>query len=192
MRGWTVTLLLSDIRDIIGDRDKIASAELANSLADMEDRPWPEFNRGNPISAAKIARLLKPFGIRSGTIRVTEGTAKGYTEKGLNDAFARYLPSQSVTTSQVNVGAGYSDFQSVTRKGDVTLSNPLKATVGIGCDVVTLSNPGNREVDTVSASNCVHCGQPIEPDQETVPHHDGELHAHCYSESVDENWSIDL
>ena len=34
----------------------------------MEDRPWPEFRRGKPISQVQLARLLKPFGIKSKAI----------------------------------------------------------------------------------------------------------------------------
>jgi hypothetical protein len=46
-----------------------------------------------------LARFVKPFGIKSGTIRLDgEKTAKGYYLAAFDDAFVRYLPSQNVTT----------------------------------------------------------------------------------------------
>jgi hypothetical protein len=68
-------------------------------LVSLEERPWPEFRNGKPISKARVARLLKPLRISSGTIRLDDGrTAKGYYQRSFEDAFARYLPAASVTT----------------------------------------------------------------------------------------------
>jgi len=50
------------------------------------------------MTPAGIARLLKPFGISPETIRVGEDTAKGYRLSAFEDAFARYLPPEGVTT----------------------------------------------------------------------------------------------
>ena len=58
----------------------------------MEDRPWPEFKRGQPLSSTQLARLLKPFGIRPKVVRIGAGTPRGYTLQAFLDAFARYLP----------------------------------------------------------------------------------------------------
>jgi hypothetical protein len=67
----------------------------------MEDRPWAEYGRqAKPISKNQIARLLKSFGIRPGTKRDGKETFKGYYRSQFEDAFARYLPSQTVTPSQ--------------------------------------------------------------------------------------------
>lgn len=177
------TLLLSDIRDIIGDDDRITSSDLAARLAEMEDRPWPEFSKGKPITAARIARLLKDFGIRSDTIRFGPGTgdtAKGYKRETLRDAFSRYLPSQNVTTSQVNDSAAYSDFQNVTATPDVTFSNRPKATDSAGCDVVTLSNPQRGQEGPKRRGLCPHCGNRMEPGQATAIHGElGEIHVAC-------------
>ena len=50
------------------------------------------------MTPAGIARMLKPFGIGSETIRFGEDTAKAYRLSAFEDAFARYLPSEGVTT----------------------------------------------------------------------------------------------
>ena len=33
----------------------------------MEDRPWPEWRKGNPISTRQLARMLKLFKVNPGT-----------------------------------------------------------------------------------------------------------------------------
>jgi putative DNA primase/helicase len=95
--------LLGDIQRIFADRqtDRVSSAELAETLSKMEDRPWPEWHHGKPITPRQIAKLLEPFGVSPGTIRTTAGTAKGYKLDDFNDAFVRYVTSNSVTPSQV-------------------------------------------------------------------------------------------
>ena len=66
------TMVLSDIRDIFAARpgiDRLRSAEMADALGAMENRPWPEWRNGKPITPAALARLLGPFGITPGTKR---------------------------------------------------------------------------------------------------------------------------
>jgi putative DNA primase/helicase len=87
--------LLSDIRDAFAARnaDRLSSEDLVAYLVELDERPWPEFKGGKPITKTQVARLLKPFGISSGTVRFESGrTAKGYHRARLEDAFARYLP----------------------------------------------------------------------------------------------------
>ena len=60
----------------------------------MEDKPWPEWSKGKPITQNAIARLLKPFHIMPGTTHIG-GTPKGYYLKAFSDAFRRYLPFQT-------------------------------------------------------------------------------------------------
>jgi hypothetical protein len=89
-------MLLSDIRDIFTktDVDPFPSAALAEALIELEDRPWPEFSHGKPITKQKVSRMLKKFGIVSATKRVGDETFKGYDRNSFDDAFARYLPPE--------------------------------------------------------------------------------------------------
>lgn len=97
--------LLSDARDIFArsGADRIASDDLVNKLNALEDAdaPWPEWNARHPftgIGARDVARLLKPYGIFSGSIRLPDGkTPKGYKLADFADAFERYLPPKSET-----------------------------------------------------------------------------------------------
>jgi hypothetical protein len=97
--------LLADIRRVftLAGRDRLPSSELLAKLAQDETLPWGEFSNGRPLTAIGLARLLKPFGIFPGTIRLERETAKGYLRESFADAWARYLPPQpaAVTPSQL-------------------------------------------------------------------------------------------
>ena len=108
--------LLADIKTYLHDQkvDRFSSEQLEKYLGELEDSPWPEFRRGRPISKTGISRLLKPFEVRSKTIRLSAGlTAKGYLLEQFKDAFSRYLPKtppQNVTSvTLLYLNSGYSD-----------------------------------------------------------------------------------
>lgn len=85
--------LLSDIRQIFNTRgvDRLPSGELAATLATIETSPWCEFTNGRPLNAAKLARLLKPYGIGPEVTRIGEKTPRCYLRTSFEDAFKRYL-----------------------------------------------------------------------------------------------------
>lgn len=90
--------LLRDISELITERvftGPMRSARLTEHLVALEDRPWPECNRGKPLSANKLAFLLKPYGIRAATRRVNGNPAKSLTPDDFADAIARYLPESA-------------------------------------------------------------------------------------------------
>jgi hypothetical protein len=97
------TMLLGDIRAYFQSKgtDRQSSDELVKHLISLDERPWSELHKGRPLTKAGLARLLKPFGILPTTIRF-DGiqTAKGYYLTAFEDAFARYLAPETVTTSQ--------------------------------------------------------------------------------------------
>jgi putative DNA primase/helicase len=96
------TVLLEDIQNIFESESplpRMRSQDLVDALNEMKDRPWPELNKGKPITQNKLARLLKPFGIKPTTIRFPDKTQKGYELDSFKDAFLRYIPSASVTPS---------------------------------------------------------------------------------------------
>ena len=110
-------LLLADLAALFKDRavDRLSSVAICEALAGLEARPWPEYARNDkPITPSQLAFLLGKFGIRPRTVRIDDGTQKGYTLAGLKDSFARYVspdppdllpsigvsPSHDVTPSQ--------------------------------------------------------------------------------------------
>jgi hypothetical protein len=150
--------LLADIKWIFDGGtpiDRIRSADLVGHLIEIEGRPWAEWRRGNPLTQNALARLLGKFEILPQTIRIGNDTAKGYYRSAFEDAFSRYLPPQTVTSSQLN-NNGYCDaLESVTPKNLVTVPKASQLNNDGHCDRVTLSK-GN-------GGACAHCQQPETP-----------------------------
>jgi putative DNA primase/helicase len=108
------TLLLGDLADALErSGGRMTSSSLVRQLASMEERPWPEWSRGQPITPRQVARLLRPLGIVPRSIRLEDGsTPKGYVgdDQVLVDALSRYLPSRSATAPQRASDATESHF----------------------------------------------------------------------------------
>src|SRR5262249_56400903 len=82
---------------------KMASADLVDHLAKIEGRPWAEWKAGKPITQNALARLLKPFKVTPGTIRLdSDHTPKGYKREDFEDAFERYGASPIATPPHAN------------------------------------------------------------------------------------------
>lgn len=87
-------LLLEDLRTLFDVRgaERLTSVEIVQALKKMEDRPWPEWRKDNPITTRQLATLLKPFGVAPKQIWVDGNNTRGYELLGLQDAFNRYIP----------------------------------------------------------------------------------------------------
>ncbi len=118
--------LLRDIRDIFQDWhvERIFSDDLVTALKEKKESPWSDWNRGKGLTPNGLAKLLKPFDIRSKTMRIFEDRRKGYDLGGFSDAFDRYIPLappvSTVTPGQVNDINSLGEKQSVTNMNDVT------------------------------------------------------------------------
>ena len=88
-------LLLADLFDAFIERDTLTTAELLATLNTREESPWGARRRGEGLDARALAKLLRPFGIRSRTVRVADRTAKGYHREQFEEPFARHLPEAS-------------------------------------------------------------------------------------------------
>jgi len=140
--------ILRDIRSVFQDKgvDRIFSDDLVAALVDMDEAPWSEWRHGKPITMNTLARLLKPFKVSSGEIRIGYDHRKGYEQAKFADAFTRYLsdpPIQTATTRQATADAASGDFQSATPKRDKNESATPKPTAGAGCRVVADGNRGH-------------------------------------------------
>jgi putative DNA primase/helicase len=155
-------VLLEDIRRVFveGGIDRLPSEELAKKLSKMEDRPWPEFHQGRPITPRQIAKLLEPFGVRPGTIRRGGGTAKGYKQEDFRDPFMRYLPDLSVTPSQAIKIKGLQLDPSVTPSSVVTDQRSQKLNDFRSCDGVTARSSKQQTVGTPTPAGVIHIDIP--------------------------------
>lgn len=141
--------LLEDIRDAFAERaaDRLSSDELVAYLGSLDERRWPEFRGGKPITKAQVARLLKGFGVSSGSVRLPDGrTPKGYYRSAFADAFARYLPpSQNATTPQPAENKGEREISKrhngAGEEGLWRFENAENASNSAGCGVVADSTP---------------------------------------------------
>jgi hypothetical protein len=142
--------LLADIRDVFEDRsvDRISSGDLVMALVALEERPWAEYSRGKPLTQAKLARLLRPYGVVSGTKRLPNRTAKGYLLEQFADAFNRYLPPDTPSSPEdppfkgsqrhnVSGARDPGDFENVTAGGCDASENGPEPSCDAGCDGVT-------------------------------------------------------
>ena len=89
-------MLLADIRDALTENGatQMPSAELAERLGKLEERPWPEWRQGKPMTAPQLARALAPFGVRPANIRRGMEVVKGYRREHFEEAWTRYLPAK--------------------------------------------------------------------------------------------------
>lgn len=88
--------LLADLRLIYDEDDqfeKMATTDLLEKLWKVETSPWAEWNRGKPMTAVGLSRLLKPFEIYPKNIRTGAVVQRGYERSQFEDAWGRYLPN---------------------------------------------------------------------------------------------------
>ena len=110
------TMLLADMRRLLTETNALSSTKLADKLAELEDRPWPEFGSSKKaITPARVARILGEFKISPeklpGNFGYKKGT-RGYTLDSARDAFARYLPpAESGEVPHANTHGASGDFQ---------------------------------------------------------------------------------
>jgi hypothetical protein len=114
-QGLGVTLLI-DIRQVFRENgaDRMFSRNLVESLSKMTERPWPEIQRGKPITERWLARKLAHFGIHSKTLRIGEERAKGYETAHFTEAFERYIPAEEQTIRDTVTSSDNGAFPSVT------------------------------------------------------------------------------
>jgi hypothetical protein len=146
--------LLADIRQTFEAHgvDRMASAELVAALLEIETSPWSEWAHGKAITKAKVAHLLSRYEIKSHTIRVGNGTARGYKIDDFKDAFARYIPAlsppppfQNVTSVTSFLFNELEQKQNVTEGVNVTVSESNNSSeINHVSDVTFLDPPGER------------------------------------------------
>lgn len=93
--------LLSDIRDLFAaasDPVALFGDAILGQLRQLDAAPWGEFF-GHELTAREMARMLRPYGLRSKDVWIAGTTRKGYRREELTDVWARYLPPLAGTPS---------------------------------------------------------------------------------------------
>jgi hypothetical protein len=84
--------LLGDLREVFGNEDALYTTTILDCLHKLEDAPWADWY-GRPLSTRELAKLLRPYQVRSKSVREhgTGASLKGYTRADLHDAWQRYV-----------------------------------------------------------------------------------------------------
>lgn len=92
--------LLSDLREVFGDRDSMATTDILAALWGLIESPWGDL-QGKPLNDRGLATRLRRYEVRPKVVRIGETTHRGYARHDLFEAWRRYLPSphlEGVTT----------------------------------------------------------------------------------------------
>ena len=98
--------LLADIAKVFKgrvDQSNITTVDLIHELSEMDEAPWGDWY-GKQIAARQLSKWLKPYGVRSRSVRISDKTPKGYRREDFVDAWSRYTPGFNAT-------AQHSDFE---------------------------------------------------------------------------------
>jgi len=94
--------LLVDMRSLFENEfagaEWITTEDLIKALAADEEKRWATYNhraKEPAVTARQVAKLLRPFGVATGTCHVAGKSRRGYRVSGLYDLFARYVPSKT-------------------------------------------------------------------------------------------------
>jgi hypothetical protein len=175
--------LLSDLRDIFGERDQMTTAEILQALHSLPEAPWNDL-KGKPLNDRGLATRLRQYEVKSRTLNLGgEARAKGYAREDLHGAWKYYLappppPPERSVTSVTNVpeadlrGSSVTDATQVGRSGtdNGAEENADKTGLVTGVtDVTHMTGNGGAASDPGPIPDCLrrspprlcdHCGRP--------------------------------
>jgi putative DNA primase/helicase len=145
--------LLADLRGVFAESlaDRMASAELASALHEMEGRLWSEFGpRQRPISPNQVARLLKPFGVLPRSMKLDQRVCRGYFKDDFTEAFSLYVPSPHDSNRYLAITpeniAENGDFHPLPRGSGSTPDTGVSTNKHRVCSAVAVrSHPADKE-----------------------------------------------
>jgi hypothetical protein len=145
-------MLLRDIRTIFDEKKwlKLHSETIVEHLVEMDDRPWPEWKHGKPMTKASLNKLLKPYKIKSRQIKILQVNRYGYERGQFQDAWKRYAsdektiesrstPVQNATTLQPLQHKALRGIQNATGTSAVAFLKSLKPLQNGACSEVAPS-----------------------------------------------------
>jgi hypothetical protein len=99
-------LLLGDILAVFEEQavTRIKTSELLWALGQIDESPWGDWH-GKTITPQALAKILKPFRIRTLPVWVDGEKARGYKREQFEDAWTRYRPAYMAVGAVGAVGA---------------------------------------------------------------------------------------
>ena len=137
--------LLGHIRDVF-EGDKMTCAAIADALNADDEMPYGGWNNGAGIKTRELGLKLRPYRIVAKTIRVDQGTRKGYDRAQFAEAWARYLADTATRTGTTGTSGSQSQNQAEKEQAQ-SADVPLLETPAISHEqsdvpVVPLLRPG--------------------------------------------------
>ena len=83
--------LLADLRNVFGSADKLHTETILDGLHKISEAPWGDYY-GRPLAHRDLAKLLRPFGVRSADVKIAGVNKRGYYRERLHEEWTRYLP----------------------------------------------------------------------------------------------------
>jgi hypothetical protein len=74
----------------VRDTDRLPSADLVDGLLAEGEWGWATWYKGHPLNQRSLAKVLRPFGIRSKQLWMTGQNVKGFERTEFVDAWLRY------------------------------------------------------------------------------------------------------
>ena len=164
--------LLADLRDVFGTADSMHGESILDGLHKISEAPWRDYF-GLPLNARDLAKLLRPYGVRSLDVKVAGVTRKGYRRDHLHDPWSRYLPPEPGGSATSATSA----TEQVSEPGEVAGSTqlvlpatgdpPVTSAVAQVAEVAEPPGAKDREppedAPGVEADQCTECGEPMDP-----------------------------
>ncbi len=125
-------VLIEALRSIFGDELALLSKTICQALNDDDELPFGAYSGGAGIAARDLAKLLKPYGIKSSNVRVGTEQAKGYKREDFEDVWRRYAPrtdpsgdpSQASQASQANNGGSFAGTSQASQASQASQETP--------------------------------------------------------------------
>jgi hypothetical protein len=83
--------------------EDISSSVLVSDLISIDGGPWSEYPNGKPLTAHKLARLLKEYKIRTFQKNVNGSNTNHYRYSCFTEIFERYIPTEFRAINSKNI-----------------------------------------------------------------------------------------
>jgi hypothetical protein len=126
--------LLADLEQVWETSDggpvtAMSTESILKKLEALDESPWGERANGKPLAAREVAKLLRPFGVRSITIKISKDyTPKGYKHEDLAPVWARYTHAAATNATNATTDEGEPVTCENRGGGSVADSDPEAAT----------------------------------------------------------------
>jgi Protein of unknown function (DUF3631) len=194
--------LLADLRDVFGQQDKLWTQTILAKLHDIPEAPWADWY-GHPLKDRELAKLLRPYGIRSRDVKDDKANHKGYYREQFVKEWDSYAlerggSATSATSATAQVSGQVAKATDALPSATAQVSGPeaakpaLTSRVALGSAQVADEEPaltsavaqvaGVADPPPVSG-RCTICGEPL--DQVLI---DAGLTDHGEAEADEPDW----